>query len=97
MMIRPKDTVLNDGVSISWIFYDGKVVGGFISHPSDDVQNLDGICSATFWIKGFERTTSKRALWDFNGDYEKPTLTPSFLCWCNKFHCYITDGVVKIL
>jgi len=41
------------------------------------------------------------AAWDWNGDKEKPTLTPSILHWGNgrknpsTWHGYMTDGILK--
>lgn len=32
-----------------------------------------------------------RPTWEFDGNWEKPTLSPSVLCWC-KFHGWIREG-----
>ena len=52
-----------------------------------------------------------RPVWDFNGDYERPTIKPSYLSWSyrknpetgkydvetDKCHSFITDGKIQFL
>lgn len=37
--------------------------------------------------------------WEWNGDYEKPTITPSILAWGDSFRChsFVTDGKIRFL
>jgi hypothetical protein len=47
-------------------------------------------------VHGVPVDKSFGSAWDFNGDYQKPTLTPSIqiLSGC-RWHGYITDGTFK--
>jgi len=38
---------------------------------------------------------SNGCAWDWNGDTEKPTLTPSFVT--DGCHCFIRDGKIEFL
>lgn len=43
-----------------------------------------------------KRGEGTRPLWDWNGDEDKPSLTPSILRTAGcKWHGYLTDGVFK--
>lgn len=39
--------------------------------------------------------------WTFNGDFEKPTLSPSYLAYGSKTtprcHCFVTNGQIRYL
>jgi len=39
--------------------------------------------------------------WKFNGDFEKPTFTPSLLIWASRpevrCHLFVTDGKIRFL
>lgn len=43
----------------------------------------------------------QRARWTFNGDFEKPTFSPSLLCNNNypesRCHSFVTDGQIQFL
>lgn len=95
-----KDVDLGSGVFIGWTSYNGARCGGILIHPISKEINPDtGECSGAFWFKdneflrGENRTESerKRPVWEFNGDFENPTLSPSFLCHCG-FHGFIKEG-----
>lgn len=63
----------------------------------------------TDWVpEGMERTRHARPdLWQFNGDLERPTFSPSLLCQSNRWdgqravphtcHSFITDGRIQFL
>jgi len=52
------------------------------------------LCGHSAWVSG-----SYTPKWSFNGDYDKPTLSPSVLY--NRggkvCHCYIHDGKIQFL
>lgn len=89
---------LGQGVGIRWTTWEEEIVGGILSHPKLDGPN--GRCEGAFFIRGNKFHAESHRLsenekhdpqWDFNGDFDKPNLTPSFLCHC-KFHGFVTDG-----
>jgi hypothetical protein len=57
------------------------------------------------------QTDQKRPIWGFNGNFEKPTITPSILTWYDKFnsvtgkhdietdrcHSFVKDGMIQFL
>ena len=51
-------------------------------------------CGHRFKIAG-----NSPPIWEFNGNVEKPTLTPSYLCWGENFRChsFIVDGEIRFL
>lgn len=66
----------------------------------------------TFWCPGCKHhhhfscnTSGKRPSWTFNGNLEKPTFTPSLLCWVPNpdgsrdrvCHLFVTDGKIQYL
>lgn len=87
-----KDLDLGHGVFIGWTSFEGKRIGGILIHPKTTELNNEGECFASFW---FDRSAfgenDQRPIWGFNNDFEKPTLTPSFLCHCD-FHGWIQEG-----
>lgn len=72
-----------------------------------------------FWCPGCKRAhtinvdASERPAWGFNGDYDKPTFTPSILTWrdanpeaaeefkewriASRCHSFVTDGNIQFL
>ena len=64
---------------------------------------------AQFWFycPGCKQTHAFGSAWNFNGDYEKPTVTPSILVRSHYFdgdikhemrcHSFITDGKIRFL
>ena len=89
---------LGSGVGIRWTTWKGVVVGGILSHPRQG--GLRNRCDGGFSLRGnaFDAERKNRGRekvpdqWDFNGDFEKPDLNPSFLCHCG-FHGWIRNGV----
>lgn len=41
-----------------------------------------------------QRGKTKASVWDFNGDKENPTFSPSILCYGCEFHGYIKNGEI---
>ncbi|MBS3915584.1 MAG: hypothetical protein KG003_13905 [Bacteroidetes bacterium] len=82
---------LGNGVFIGWTQAEGKRIGGIITHPNP--KNESGECWASFWFdRSMFKDDDKRPVWEFNGDFEKPTLSPSFQCTDCGFHGYVRDG-----
>jgi hypothetical protein len=62
-----------------------------------------------FWCPGCKEThpyttatqTGGKPSWGFNGNMEKPSFTPSLLCWPSRTelrcHLYVTDGRIQYL
>lgn len=46
-------------------------------------------------IAGIEVKPENPSGWDWNGDLDKPTVTPSILINRDHWHGYLTDGVFK--
>lgn len=100
------DLDLGDGHWLDWSTYMGETCGGIISHvlscelkkklkaEHGDLPWIEmNLCQGAFTIKGTKghQTESKRASWTLSGSYEKPTLSPSFLCHCGD-HGFIREG-----
>jgi len=87
---RPVDVDLGDGHTLTWTYIDGVHVGGIIRHNADTPT---GYCESHFWFRGVEMAVrEKRSQWDMTGTFECPTLSPSFLCHCQKDHGWIREG-----
>lgn len=88
---KETDLDIGSGVYIRWTSFEGERIGGILMHP--EPKNENGECWGSFWFKQNEKLFAKdsRPLWDFNGDYENPTLSPSFQCHCG-FHGWVKDG-----
>jgi hypothetical protein len=89
---------LGQGVGIRWTAWKGETVGGILSHPKEDAPH--GRCEGAFYLRGNKFHADRAARsenerkdpqWDFNGDFEKPDLNPSFLCHCG-FHGFVRNG-----
>lgn len=51
-----------------------------------------------FWCPGCECAHGINATWQFNGDLEKPTISPSVLATGEKrCHSYVKDGKIQFL
>lgn len=53
-------------------------------------------CGCMHWFK----TTGNSPRWTFNGDVEKPTITPSIVADPNgdrRCHSFVTDGMIQFL
>jgi len=86
------DVDLGDGHWLDWSEYQGEVCGGIITHTSS--KNESGLCSGCFWISGnayFKETGKTSPAWNFDGNYQAPTLHPSFLCHCGD-HGFVSNG-----
>lgn len=88
-----KDVDLGNGVFIGWTTFNGVRCGGILIHPISREINPDtGECSGSFWFKDKKNQfETERPVWEFNNDFEKPTLSPSFLCHCG-FHGFVKEG-----
>lgn len=99
------DIDLGDDHYLRWSIYEGERCGGIISHKktaallakqrteADVPEAVDEFCYAAFTIKNsnFDRVYPGRTIWEFNNDFDKPTLTPSFLCHCGD-HGFVRAG-----
>ena len=91
-VMRKKDVNLGNGVFISWTSFQEERVGGLLIHPKSSEPNADGECFGSFWFKQSSfNENAERPVWEFNNDFERPTLSPSFMCHCG-FHGWIRDG-----
>jgi hypothetical protein len=69
------------------------------AHPYQDGSNK---CQYWFWCPGCDTHHAYTIPnWNFNGDVNKPTFTPSLLCnrhdEKSRCHLYVTDGKIKYL
>ena len=85
------DVDLGDGHTLQWSEWKGERIGGIITHTKSDSPT--GKCSGAFWISdAFLKENNRTApIWKFNGDFNKPTLEPSFLCHCGD-HGFVREG-----
>ena len=89
-----KDVDLGNGCFISWTTFEGERCGGILIHPKTTEPNNNGECWGSFWFRNNNYNSKynrKSPEWDFNNDFEIPTLSPSFLCHCG-FHGFIENG-----
>lgn len=62
------------------------------------VKKIDNILLVKDVATGLELSFDER--WKFNGDYEKPTFSPSMFCDFGNgiiTHCYVRDGNIEYL
>lgn len=92
------------------IVHDDEVVGYSFRCPGcESFERKHLIPRHTIWVKQV-RGSGPHATWDFNGDLEKPTFSPSIGChrnWWNPeterydddlyCHSYLRDGVLEFL
>lgn len=89
------DVDIGNGVTIMWLRFEDMVIGGVVTHPRESAQNLDRVCSGSFYFMGnaysikFGRGNDK---WQWNGNLEKPTISPDFSCSCG-FTGEIRNGI----
>lgn len=86
---------LNETHYIRWVTYKGEIIGGILGHTSEESVYPEGWCEGAFNFKDnlFNREHPRDGdTWEFNSDFVKPTLNPSFLCHCKACHCYVRDG-----
>lgn len=84
------DIDLGSGVWLRWTQCKGEErSGALIFHKKDDGK----LCWGSISLKN-DPDAATRDTWEFNGNFEKPTLTPSVLCSCG-LHGYVTDGIWK--
>jgi len=102
---KPHDLDLGDGHWLDWSTYKGERCGGIITHVKTDELKakqraeygdqpwIDGNCQASFTIRGSQWNIDepRYASWEFDGNFEQPTLSPSFLCHCGD-HGFIRQG-----
>lgn len=83
----PDDLDLGSDVWLRWTHPKDKPVdGALIFHKTSEGK----LCGGSISLKN-DPDGETRDTWEFNGDYEKPTLSPSVLCHC-KFHGYVREG-----
>jgi hypothetical protein len=88
----PKNEIgLGSGVTLRWIHKDepANIVGASICHERSGASP-HGQCCGYISLRGKDPSYTG-ATWEFDGDYNKPTLLPSVLCSCG-FHGYVKDG-----
>ena len=89
---------LDDKHYIYWVVAYGnpeRKIGGILGHTSDKSHHPEGWCEGAFWFDTAKDVLDEKyTFWQFNDDFEKPTLTPSFLCHCKECHIFIRDGKV---
>ena len=66
---------------------------------ADDPNNggVHDICPLCYRLVGrvnFQGHGYGQAEWAFNGNYDRPTLSPSVLAYRDGFHCWVTDGQI---
>ena len=65
------------------------------------VSNYDGGTHYFFWCPGCKAHHAPNHIWQFNGDLEKPTFSPSLLCNGSvperRCHSFIKDGNIEFL
>jgi len=85
------DLDLGDSHWLDWSRYEGERGGGMITHTTDKTES--GFCYGSFTIRGSKWNIAepKYASWEFNGSFDVPTLSPSFLCHCGD-HGFIREG-----
>lgn len=77
-----------------------------MNEPEKTVYDIDNL--HVYWCDGCDMRHHVDETWGFNGDYVKPTFTPSVLVtWTgsnnprlaaiDKCHTFVTDGVVDFL
>lgn len=102
---KPHDLDLGDGHWLDWSVYKDEICGGIISHvKSDELKAkqlaqygnqpwIERHCEGAFTISGtkWNQAEPDRANWTLSGGYQKPTLSPSFLCHCGD-HGFIREG-----
>lgn len=94
------DIDLGNGIYLRWIQRkDGPIDSALIMHPvgpensvPDEYRILPGICiGGISFTNDPDAGPGKRDTWQFDGDFEKPTLSPSILCGCG-FHGWVRNG-----
>jgi len=88
---------LNEEHYIRWVTYEGEIIGGILGHKDTGNIYPKDFCEGAFYFEGnkfHEKHEKDGDRWKFNNNFEKPTLTPSFLCHCKLCHIFITDGKV---
>lgn len=70
----------------------------FVECPPDAATHLHLLMHGHF-REQYIRIKGDRPVWAWNGDTEKPTLSPSILTTCNvqRCHCFVRDGVIEYL
>lgn len=77
-MAETHDLDLGDGHWLDWSQYEGVRCGGVITHVTTKTET--GLCSGSFFLAGHDAKLGKRPVWTMSGDFNCPTLSPSFLC-----------------
>lgn len=80
---------------IRWVTFEGERIGGILGHTSPGNIYPPNWCEGAFYFEGnafFKKHPRDGDVWNFNGDFEKPTLAPSFLCHCKTCHIFIREG-----
>lgn len=103
---KQHDLDLGDGHWLDWSTYQGVRCGAVITHAKspellakqqggmpDPEVTVSTLCESAITIRGsnWDQAQPNSTSWEFNGNFEKPTFTPSFLCHCGD-HGFITDG-----
>jgi hypothetical protein len=92
---------LGNGHRLRWTTWEGEIVGGIIRHDMPKSEKFPyGFCEGAFWIKGnafhkrgnVSESEKNHPQWEFNGDYQNPTLSPSFDCHCKQSHGFVRNG-----
>lgn len=74
----------------------------FIECPADAATHLHLLMHGHF-REQYIRIKGDRPVWEWNGDTEKPTLSPSILTTCDvpgdyqRCHCFVRDGLIEYL
>lgn len=91
--VKPNFKILDDDLYLGsdvWLRWTedstGTRTGALVIHKIKP----DTYCLGSVSLKN-DPDGETRDTWDFNGNWESPTLTPSVLCHC-KFHGFITEG-----
>nr|WP_243613092.1 DUF6527 family protein [Shimia aestuarii] len=62
-------------------------------------------CPGCGWVHSVNIDRESKPCWGFNGDVEKPTITPSINAWreyggsreTERCHSFVTDGTIRFL
>lgn len=92
--MRPNFKILDDDLYLGhnvWLRWtedgNGNRSGGLVIHRLEAGR----YCWGSILLKS-DPDAGTRPTWEFDGDYDFPTLSPSVLCQCKKLHGFIKEG-----
>lgn len=83
---RDTDFEISETMWLRWIQQDGVRVGALFFHQNPQTKEQ---CLGTVYFKNHPTEIVK---WQFNGNFEKPSIFPSIRCLTCGTHGYVDDG-----